>query len=834
VSRFLAGPADDRVHILAVDDNPAKLLAVSAVLSELNQNVMTARSGRDALRLLLQQEFAVVLLDVHMPGMDGFETASLMRQRKSSEHTPIIFVTSYPDDTHAARGYSLGAVDYIMAPVEPEVLKTKVMVFVELFRKTAQVKAQAGALEARALQLQRLTQASLTINSALSPDQTLRVVADFAREILGAHQAVAVAAPDQKWSAARTAVSLSRRYEEIGERPVLQDRAALVAFLSAVSGAVRRTRGQEPSDWDRYFASDRPARLGWLAAPLTGRDGRPMGLLHLLEKCEGEFTPDDESILTQLAQMSSIAIENAANAEAREANRMKDEFLTTLSHELRTPLAAILGWTRLLRTGQLDPKRSSDALQVIERNVLSQTKLIDDLLDVSRIITGKLRLQIQPAMLSGVIRSVMDSMGPAAAGKEIEMEFVNHVAAESDRIFGDPDRLQQIVWNLISNSIKFTPPLGRVTITLSRVDREFAVVVSDNGKGMTPEFLAHAFDRFRQADSSTTRSHGGLGIGLAIARHLTELHGGSISAESPGPELGASFRILLPISALGIEKAARREPEPAASASPATAGSIDLSGVKVLLVEDQWDSRELMAEILRSAGCEVSTSGSVPEALETFPTLRPDVLVSDIGMPGEDGYVMLRRIRQRTEAEGGSIPALAVSAYVREEDRIRSLAAGFQIHLAKPFEPVELTTAVGRLARRGARSAADESGAGVLLLDDDRDLREGLRQLLESWGHSVEIASDGLEGIERIVETRPRVALVDIGLPDVDGYEVARRIRSFVAKEETYLVALTGHVGAEDLQRALDAGFDAHLGKPIDFERLKTLLASRIPVEQPH
>ena len=312
----------------------------------------------------------MVLLDVHMPTMDGFETAALIRQRKSSEHTPIIFVTSYPDDTHAARGYQIGAVDYILAPVEPEVLRTKVMVFVELFKKTAQVKTQASVLERRATQLQQLTQASLAINSALSPGQTLQVAADFARSILGAHQAVAVAAPEEKWSAARSAVSLSPESEKAGERPVVRDGAAMVALLSTMGVSVRRPRGDDGSDWDAYHVEGRPARAGWLAAPLTGRDGRPFGLLHVLDKCDGDFRDDEAGVLTQLAQMSSIAIENAVNAEAREANRMKDEFLTTLSHELRTPLAAIVGWTRLLRTGRLDADRTDGALEVIERNVL--------------------------------------------------------------------------------------------------------------------------------------------------------------------------------------------------------------------------------------------------------------------------------------------------------------------------------------------------------------------------------------------------------------------------------------------------------------------------------
>ncbi len=817
-----------RVKLLAVDDNPAKLLSLGAVLGELGQEVLTAPSGREALRLMLQHEFAVVLLDVHMPTMDGFETATLIRQRRASEHTPIIFVTSYPDDTHAERGYQLGAVDYILAPVDPEVLKAKVSVFVELYRKSAQVRAQASALERRASQLQQLTDASLAINSALSPGETLQVVADFARTILGARQAVAVAAPEEKWNDVRRAASLDPDASVPEERLVLRDGAALVSLLSVMSGPAHRPRGLEPSRWDDFLVEGWPGRDGWLAAPLTGRDGRPFGLLHVLDRSDGDFGPDDASALTQLAQMSSIAIENAINAEAREANRMKDEFLTTLSHELRTPLAAIVGWTRLLRTGRLDGQRTVQALEVIERNVAAQAKLIDDLLDVSRIITGKLRLSVRKGSLSSVIAAAMDSMRPAADGKQIELSFESDVPAGEDEMVGDADRLQQIIWNLISNSIKFTPAHGRVGIKLRRVDDTYEVEVTDTGQGMTREFLRHAFDRFRQADSSVTRAHGGLGIGLAIARHLTELHGGSISAESAGPGMGSRFFIRLPAVALGVEHAAG--PEPQTYSPPAVAAPPSIAGIRVLLVEDQWDSRELMAEILRSAGCEVDGAGSVSEALEHLEEALPDVLVSDIGMPGEDGYSLLRRIRQR-EAPLSALPAIAVSAYAREEDRIRALSAGFQVHLAKPFEPAELLAAVARVA--GERPAPASGGAmrdtlHVLVIEDDPDLGDGLKRLLELAGYQVELAADGPSGIERALERRPLVALVDLGLPGLDGFGVARKLRSLVPREELSLVAISGLSRPEDIGKAVASGFDDYIEKPVSFDRLDAVLGARI------
>jgi CheY-like chemotaxis protein/signal transduction histidine kinase len=829
--------SDGKVRILAVDDNPAKLLALSAILSDLKETLVTAASGREALRLLLQQEFAVVLLDVHMPGMDGFETAALMRQRKSSEHTPIIFVTSYPDDTHASRGYSLGAVDYILAPIEPEVLQAKVGVFVELFRKTQQIRFQADTLEERARQLHRLTQASLAINSALSLERMLQIVTDHAREILDANQAVALAAPDLKWSALRRAVSLPAEAPDSDVR-VIPDEASLVALLNDMPQAVRLPRGALAPEWASCL--DPAASAGWLAAPLTGRDGRPIGVLYLLEKRAGDFSSEDESILTQLAQMSSISIENAINAEAREANRMKDEFLTTLSHELRTPLSAILGWTRLLRSERPGAPKLKEGLEVIERNVMAQAKLIDDLLDVSRIITGKLRLQLRPAAVSEVIAAAMNAMRPAAESKKIRMEFRNSLGPEDDRILGDPDRLQQIIWNLVSNSIKFTPPGGEVAVALSRVDGQFQITVRDTGMGMNAEFLARAFDRFRQADSSTTRAHGGLGLGLAIARHLAELHGGTIAAESGGPGLGSTFTILLPAAALAAAGGEPRTPEPRPRTAAHDLTAFRLAGVGVLVVEDQWDTRDLLAEILGSAGCRVVAVGSAAEAMEAFDAAPPDVLVSDIGMPGEDGYSLLRRIRQRPASAGGKVPAIAISAYAREEDRIRSLAAGFQIHIAKPFEPAEVLAAVGRMASRRARTPPAESerrlarrasvgpAPDVLVIEDDADLREGLRGLIEEWGHAVEVAESGPAGIEHAVARRPRVALVDIGLPGVSGFDVARRIRSLLDRKDITLVALTGRAEAEDLEQALACGFDAHLTKPIAFERLRILLSERL------
>ena len=373
-----------------------------------------------------------------------------------------------------------------------------------------------------------------------------------------------------------------------------------------------------------------------------------------------------------------------------------------------------------------------------------------------------------------------------------------------------------------------------MTVSLRHGDDAFEIEVRDTGQGMTPEFLQHAFDRFRQADSSLTRSHGGLGIGLAIARHLTELHGGFIAAESPGPGLGSGFLVRLPRSRWA-SSAARAEPEPRAAAVEREPGSLD--GIRVLLAEDQWDGRELMAEILRSAGCEVVATGSAQEAFEALRTARPDVLVSDIGMPGEDGYSLLRRIRQGRRSNSSRSPRSPSRRMpAKRIGSGRSPRASSSISRSPSSPP----TFRGRQPRDAPRSPGETAAAEgevrepprhrILVVEDHADVREGLRELLESSGYAVDVAEDGARGIEQALTHRPRIALIDIGLPGVDGFGVAQRIRSLVPKEELTLVALTGHTHPDDLLRVVESGFDAYLPKPISFDKLDALLSARLAV----
>jgi signal transduction histidine kinase/ActR/RegA family two-component response regulator len=381
--------------------------------------------------------------------------------------------------------------------------------------------------------------------------------------------------------------------------------------------------------------------------------------------------------------------EQQARADAEAANRTKDEFLATVSHELRTPLNAMLGWVHLLRSGHLDVATRDRGLDVLGRNTRTQARLIDDLLDVSRIIAGKLGIEARPIELAPVVEAALEVARPAAQSKGIALEV--HLDPAAGPISGDAVRLQQVVWNLLSNAVKFTPSGGRIEVRLERAGLFAELIVRDNGQGITADFMPHVFERFVQADSSSTRAHGGLGLGLAIVRHLVELHGGGVLVHSDGPGRGSTFRVRLPLLP------ERYRPRPADAPVSMPAGN-DLAGLRVLVVDDEDDAREMLDTILARAGAEVTGVASAAEALEVLEGLRPHVLVSDVCMPGEDGYSLIRRIRALPAQRGGLVPAVAVTALARGEERLAALAAGFQMHAGKPIDPRELVTIVKTLS----------------------------------------------------------------------------------------------------------------------------------------
>src|SRR2546428_3397311 len=499
--------ASDTPSILIVDDSADKLVALESILLDLRVDIVKARSGKEALRRLLTQDFAVVLLDVRMPVLDGFETATLIREPSRAEPTPIIFITAFGDETHVARGYSLKAVDYILTPVVPDVLRTKVSVFVELFRATMEVKRQADTLRQRAAQLHRLAASSLAINAALSLDQMLSVLVASAREILGAQRALAVARVDERRT--HRAVSAASAIPDAEDIDVA---APLAAY--EMNRAWRATRLVHPHGAGLSADGDGDGALETydvLAAPFTGRDGRNLGLVKVFADGDRSFTQEDEDLLVQLAQMTSIAIENALFSEAREANTLKEEFLSTVSHELRTPLSAMLSWLWMLRRKELDPEAAARAISAVERNARAQARLVDDLLDVSRIMTGKLHLDCRPLEVGPVVEAATDSLAAAAEAKAITLARL--IDPATGPVLGDTGRLQQVIWNLLSNSIKFTPRGGHVEVRLCRVGSDAEVRVTDTGQGIAPGFLPHAFERFRQAAGRAGVRHRASGRG---------------------------------------------------------------------------------------------------------------------------------------------------------------------------------------------------------------------------------------------------------------------------------------------------------------------------------
>jgi PAS domain S-box-containing protein len=391
--------------------------------------------------------------------------------------------------------------------------------------------------------------------------------------------------------------------------------------------------------------------------------------------------------------------EKEARLEAEAANRVKDEFLSTLSHELRTPLTAIMGWSDLLLHDEVEPEKRRQAIETIARNANSQCQLINDLLEVSRIITGKLRLEFVACDLREVIEAAAESIRPTAEAKGIRLQLT--LDDEAGPVFGDRERLQQIVWNLLSNGVKFTQSGGSVHVSLRRINSHVEIVVADTGVGINQNFLPHVFDRFRQADGSTTRTYGGLGLGLAIVRHLVELHGGTARAESDGEDRGATFSVRLPVM-VAAEHHVEPPVVPAVIGEASRDRQLSLHGLRVLIVDDELDARALLTAMLERCGAEVHAVGSAWEGLEAIERWRPDVLVADIGMPVEDGYGLIRKVRALPKERGGQTPALALTAYARTEDRVRAISEGYQLHLAKPVDRVELATVVASLASRVA------------------------------------------------------------------------------------------------------------------------------------
>lgn len=812
--------------VLLVDDNPSNLLALDAVLSSLNVRTVQARSGTEALEHIARGPFAVALIDVQMPEMDGFELTERLRRTEHGRELPVVFVTAiYRDEQYIKRGYASGAADYITKPYDPDVIRARVKAFVDLYeqrekvrrgqvalrtqerdeaqrRLVAMERIASAALETTDLHalldelLQAFTDAADHADSAtilLRDGEYLRVEASVgsAESTTGVHQvrigqgfAGTIAAErrplevaghveprlmkssngelaaaglygvpllyggqllgvayigstrETTFSAAekrvfdaaaeRAALAVGRHLEQSRLNEVLSEAPAWIAIVSVpefryefvnppyaalLDGRKFVGSAFSPGDLGRevFAAMERAQAQGTavqvaeLRLPDTGQGPRYARItLRPLRNASGTldrmliFAADvtqqvrarQEIEATQAARAELLERERAARRAAELASTAKDEFLATVSHELRTPLNAILGWAAMIRTkttGEVER-----ALGIIERNARAQARIVEDVLDFSRIARGKMRLLLGSVDLTRVVREALEAVRPAADAKGVTIDV--SLALERP-VYGDAERLQQVVWNLLSNAVKFTSSGGRVEVRGS-VSRELATIsVKDTGQGIDPEFVPYVFEPFRQANGSTTRRHGGLGLGLSIVRQIVHAHGGTISAESEGLGRGATFTVELPLESSVLRRADQSSPVSASFQAAAPS----LGGLKVLVVEDEDDSRELLVQAMAGRGAEVASASSVVEAVREFERFNPDVLVSDIAMPDADGYELIRHVRELPAERGGLTPAVAVTAHAQRAALERALTAGFQRYVPKPVDVDELVATIAEL-----------------------------------------------------------------------------------------------------------------------------------------
>ena len=832
-------PSSAKSGVLIVDDTPSNLLALSAVLSPLGVRVVQAQSGAEALERVREEEFAVVLLDVQMPGMDGFEVATRIRATDNGRELPIIFLTAlHHDEAFVRRGYAVGAADYLTKPFDAEVLRARVRAFVDLFRQREAVRRAQMAVRTRerdeamrrAVVFERIATAALEttdlgefLRELLQIMLSVSEVADSAtillREGNELHVRASVVA-SQEQTDERVSVRIgegfagriaaSRKPLEISDRgddgaqsellikrvrrspgakalfgvPLLsegqvlgvahvgstresafterdkrlvvaiaeraawavskhQERARVHQIVNAAPALIAIFRGPEQTielanpTFARFFGA--PSTGSFRSQELTIHPSVARALASVQQTGDPIFIPElpiqahEEGLDTRFINLSVQPLvgmtgardnvlvfavdvtaevrarrtieahqsertrllerERAARQQAELANRSKDEFLATISHELRTPLNAVIGWTARARAKA--PPELDRALAIIERNAQSQARIIEDMLDLSRIISGRLRLEIRPIALREPVLGAVEAVRPAAEAKGVALDVD---LIDMPPINADPDRLQQVIWNLLSNAIKFTPRGGHVWVRVVREVDKVSIMVVDTGQGMDPQFLPFVFEPFRQADGSTTRRHGGLGLGLAIVRQLVQAHGGVARARSTGTGNGSTFEVELPLqpiaAALPVEQL---ELEASTAFELSDLNRIRLDGMKIMVVDDEEDARALLVEVLSERGAQVVSADSVAQALTQFEKFRPDVLVSDIGMPEADGYSLVRQLRRLPAREGGGTPAIALTAYARAEDVERAFEAGFQRHLAKPVDAERLISLIAGL-----------------------------------------------------------------------------------------------------------------------------------------
>jgi signal transduction histidine kinase/DNA-binding response OmpR family regulator len=660
--------APEKVNILVVDDLPEKHVVFSTILDELDQNIVSARSGQEALKFILEMEFAVILLDVNMPDIDGLETASLIRQYKKSSQTPIVFITAYVDELQARRGYALGAVDYIPSPVVPEVLRSKVRVFCELFRMNRQLQKQAAQREALARsetaraaaeeaihRADFLSEASRVLSRSLNMDETIATVLDLCVPMLAERAVLGI--PDKEGGVRRL---------EMHPAPRADDAEVFTPGLRAAADAVIRDK--------QFNLAHFGSRAAAICPLMAGDEIR--GALALL----GEATVFDSTrvaLIREFASRASIAMENARLYSAvQEADRRKNEFLAMLAHELRNPLAPIRNAVHILASAESLPPKLAWARDVIGRQADHMARLIDDLLDVSRIVQGKVAVKPEKLQLSTLIERSVEASSPRLGAREQILDVV--LPKENVEFEGDAVRLSQVLSNLINNACKFSPPRSRIRLEASYDAGELQISVKDEGAGIAAEFLPHMFDLFAQADQSLDRSQGGLGIGLTLVKHLVELHGGHVWASSEGLGQGAQVTVSLPAS-VATHPAATPPSPMTVRPVPAHTGAS-----RILVVDDLAPSAETLMTLLEMEGFEVRVAHEGQEALRIAREFKPEVVLLDIGLPGMNGFEVAHGLRSQPESKDALL--IALTGYGEAESRTRSAQAGFDFHMVKPAD----------------------------------------------------------------------------------------------------------------------------------------------------
>jgi signal transduction histidine kinase/DNA-binding response OmpR family regulator len=708
-----------RFRIVLADDNADMREYVTRLLRP-RWEVEAVPDGRAALAAVRARPADLVLSDVMMPGLSGFELLRALRDDPATRDTSVILLSARAGEESRVEGLQAGADDYVIKPFSARELVARV----ETHLKMKELREAADA-DRRTL---------------LGREQVARREAEEKSEILETINRIG-----QRLTAQTDLTSLVQSFTDEATRLAGAQFGAFFYNLVDASGesyTLYTISGVPRAEFEKFplprntalfaatFRGERIIRLddvkqdprygqntphhgmprghlpvtSYFAVPVVSRTGAVIGGLFLGHEKPGMFAERLEPIMAGIAAQLAIAIDNArlldeeqrARTAAEAASRAKDEFLAVLSHELRTPLNAVFGWAHILRSGELRGEAITRALDVIMRNANAQVQLIDDMLDVSRIVTGKMRLDVRAVDLKAVVEGAIDAVRPAADAKELRLQVV--LDPQAFGITGDPDRLQQVVWNLLINAVKFTSRGGRIQVHLRRQNSLVEISVSDTGQGIAADVIPHVFERFQQGDSTSTRRHTGLGLGLALVRHLVELHGGTVDATSPGEGQGATFTVKLPIAIAHADERAQPRPAPGRISSP-TPGPT-LRGLRILVVDDDRDGLDMVATMLINSGAEVRTCASAAEGLQAMRGWRPDVLISDIEMPGEDGYTFIRRVRALDDGAFARTPAVALTAYGRVQDRLRTLSAGFSMHVPKPVDPAELTIVVANLAGR--------------------------------------------------------------------------------------------------------------------------------------